>query len=145
MQIVLGIDTGGTYTDAALVDYTSGQVLACAKSLTTHHHLSIGVENAIAAVFEAARQQELELYPRDINLVGLSTTLATNAIVEGQGNSVALLLIGYDPAAIKRHGFEHDLVTGDIVYLEGGHDGEGNEAAPLDEDALRSAVLERRD
>ena len=41
MNIALGIDTGGTYTDAALIDQESGEVLAGAKSLTTRHDLSL--------------------------------------------------------------------------------------------------------
>jgi len=41
MTVALGIDTGGTYTDAVLVDYDTGEVLAAAKSLTTRHDLSI--------------------------------------------------------------------------------------------------------
>jgi N-methylhydantoinase A/oxoprolinase/acetone carboxylase beta subunit len=40
--------------------------------------------------------------------VALSTTLATNAIVEGRGCPVCLLLIGYDPTLIRQYGFEHD-------------------------------------
>ena len=84
MQIALGIDTGGTYTDAVLVNYASGQVLAGTKSLTTHYDLSIGIGKAIAAVLQVAQQQNIPVGPTDINLVGLSTTLATNAIVEGQ-------------------------------------------------------------
>jgi len=43
MNIALGIDTGGTYTDAVLVDQESGNVLAATKALTTHRDLSIGI------------------------------------------------------------------------------------------------------
>ena len=43
MTTALGIDTGGTYTDAALVDQVTGQVLASSKSLTTHDDLSQGI------------------------------------------------------------------------------------------------------
>jgi N-methylhydantoinase A/oxoprolinase/acetone carboxylase beta subunit len=75
--------------------------------------------------------------------VALSTTLATNAIVEGQGSPVCLLLIGYDPSLIQQYGFEDELVTRDIVYIDGGHDIHGDEATPLNEDALRQAVLAR--
>ena len=41
-QLRLGIDTGGTYTDAALVD-AENQVLASGKSLTTHSQLETGI------------------------------------------------------------------------------------------------------
>jgi N-methylhydantoinase A/oxoprolinase/acetone carboxylase beta subunit len=141
MTLALGIDTGGTYTDAALVEHTTGQVLCAAKALTTRRDLSIGIGEAIDAVF----QQEGAPPPADVGLVALSTTLATNAIVEGQGSPVCLILIGYDPELIQQYGFEDELVTNDVVYIKGGHDIHGNEAAPLDEAALRQAVLARRD
>jgi N-methylhydantoinase A/oxoprolinase/acetone carboxylase beta subunit len=130
MTIALGIDTGGTYTDAVLVDHASGKVLAGAKALTTRHDLSVGIGQAVAAVFDGQA-----VSPTEVGLVALSTTLATNAIVEGQGSPVCLLLIGYDPALIRQYGFERDLVTRDVVYLRGGHDGMGNEVEPLDEAA----------
>ena len=140
MSIALGIDTGGTYTDAVLVDHATGEVLASAKALTTRHDLSIGIRKAIAAVFEANRK----LLPETVVLVALSTTLATNAIAEGQGSPVCLLLIGYDRELMEQYGFQRELVTDDVVYLRGGHDVMGNEVAPLDEDAAREAILARR-
>jgi N-methylhydantoinase A/oxoprolinase/acetone carboxylase beta subunit len=141
MMIALGIDTGGTYTDAVLVDHATGEVLASAKALTTRHDLSIGISEAMTAVFEA----EQSLSPEAVDLVALSTTLATNAIAEGQGSPVCLLLIGYDRELMEQYGFQHELVTEDVVYLRGGHDVLGNEVAPLDEDAAREAILARRD
>ncbi len=140
MTIALGIDTGGTYTDAVLVDHASGEVLAGDKALTTRYDLSVGIGQAVAAVFE-----ENGVSPAEVDLVALSTTLATNAIVEGRGGPVCLLLIGYDPVLIRQYGFERDLVTQDVVYLRGGHDGLGNEVEPLDEKAVRDAILARRD
>jgi N-methylhydantoinase A/oxoprolinase/acetone carboxylase beta subunit len=135
MAIALGIDTGGTYTDAALVDQESGKVLASAKALTTHHDLSIGIERAVSTVLAS----DAVFGPSVVDMVGLSTTLATNAIVEGQGSPVCLILIGYDPALIRQ-----DLAADDVVYVQGGHNGEGDEIAPLDVAAVREAVLSRR-
>jgi len=51
MGIALGIDTGGTYTDAVLVEHETGRVLAGAKALTTRHDLAVGISGAIEAVF----------------------------------------------------------------------------------------------
>jgi N-methylhydantoinase A/oxoprolinase/acetone carboxylase beta subunit len=141
VTIALGIDTGGTYTDAALVDHVTGRVLCAAKALTTRRDLSIGIGGAVDAVF----QQPGAPAAADVNLVALSTTLATNAIVEGQGSPVCLILIGYDPELIRQYGFGDELVTGDVVYIEGGHDIHGDEAQPLDEAALSKAVLARKD
>jgi N-methylhydantoinase A/oxoprolinase/acetone carboxylase beta subunit len=141
MNIALGIDAGGTYTDAVLINQQDGVVLAASKALTTHHQLSLGIEEAMRAVFS----QAATLRPEDVELVGLSTTLATNAIVEGEGAPVCLLLIGYDTAFVRDQGFEQDFVTRHVVYIAGGHDGLGNEAAPLDEAAAREAILAYRD
>ncbi len=138
MSATLGIDTGGTYTDAVLVD-AGGTVLAHAKALTTHHDLAIGIGQAVAAVLAAH-----PLPPAEIGLAALSTTLATNAIVEGRGSPVCLILIGYDAALMAQYGFEHELAAQDMVYVRGGHDGTGNELAPLDEKALRAVVKARR-
>jgi N-methylhydantoinase A/oxoprolinase/acetone carboxylase beta subunit len=88
MSLKLGIDTGGTYTDAVLFDDERG-VIGSAKALTTKDDLSAGIREAIEMVLPPVLP--------DIGLVSISTTLATNAIVEGQGRSVCLLLIGYDP------------------------------------------------
>ena len=46
---IIGIDTGGTYTDAALLDADTGQVLASSKAPTIHHHLAIGSSQAAQA------------------------------------------------------------------------------------------------
>ncbi|MGC9336323.1 MAG: hydantoinase/oxoprolinase N-terminal domain-containing protein, partial [Anaerolineae bacterium] len=146
MTIALGIDTGGTYTDTALVDHDTGQVLRSAKALTTRRDLSIGIGAAVDAVFTPEGDGDLPQFgPGDVDMVALSTTLATNAIVEGQGSPVSLILIGYDPELIHQYGFEMELVTDDVVYIGGGHDIHGDEAVPLDEAALRDAVLARCD
>ncbi|MFC2030288.1 hydantoinase/oxoprolinase N-terminal domain-containing protein [Chloroflexota bacterium] len=140
MTIALGIDTGGTYTDAALVDHTTGRVLCAAKALTTRRDLSIGIGEAVDAAF----QQSGAPAPAEVNLAALSTTLATNAIVEGQGSPVCLILIGYDPELIRQYGFEEDLVTDDVVYIDGGHDIHGSAVMPLDEETLSREVLSRQ-
>ncbi len=139
-SVVLGVDTGGTYTDAALVDHQTGHVLGGAKALTTRYDLAIGIEEAIRAVL---RKEDVK--PADVRLVALSTTLATNAIVEGQGRSVGLLLIGYDRELVCQYDLERQLPTEHLVYLRGGHDVVGEELEPLDEEAARRAILTWRD
>ncbi len=140
MKAVLGIDTGGTYTDAALVDHDTGAVLTGAKALTTRHDLAIGIRRAVAAVLEQGAAS-----PGEIQLVALSTTLATNSIVEGQGRPVGLVLIGYDRDLIRQYDLEGELATGRLAYVDGGHDVVGDEALTLDEDAAREAILAWRE
>lgn len=133
MARLLGIDTGGTYTDAVLFSREEG-VLASAKALTTKHDLSICVGEAIGAVLENLQDQT------EIELVSISTTLATNAVVEGQGSPVCLLLIGHDEKALDRAGLGAALGQDPVVFLNGGHDASGDEAAPLDLTAAKEAI-----
>ena len=142
MSIALGIDTGGTYTDAVLIEQPGERVLAHAKALTTYHDLSLGIREAITTVLGG---QERAIIPAAIELVGLSTTLATNAIVEGHGGRVCLLLLGYDPDLVQKYGFTQDFVTPDVVYIRGGHNEAGEETESLDETAVREAILSRCD
>jgi len=122
--LVLGIDTGGTYTDGVLLEYNSHQIIAAHKSLTTKRDFSIGIENVI---------KEIELKdPSSIQMVSISTTLATNAIAEGKGKRVGLFLIGYDPELINSFDMGKRFATSHYYYIEGGHDLHGQEKAPLD-------------
>jgi N-methylhydantoinase A/oxoprolinase/acetone carboxylase beta subunit len=74
----LGLDTGGTYTDAVLLE-DGRRVIASAKALTTHWDLSLGLGAAIRAVLASLPQGRAR---HDVQLVSVSTTLATNAVVE---------------------------------------------------------------
>lgn len=128
MAICLGIDTGGTFTDAVLLDDAAHRILARAKSLTTRPDLAGGIAGAVDAVLAAAP----DVAPADIALVGLSTTLATNALVEGQGGRAALVAIGLAEADLDRAGLRDALGADPAIPLAGGHDHAGAEAAPLD-------------
>ena len=131
--LYLGIDTGGTYTDAVLWSETAG-VAAKAKALTTRHDLAVGIGGAVDAVLEKAGTD-----PKSIKLVSMSTTLATNALVEGQGGRVALVMIGFAPADLARDGLEKALGGDPVVFCDGGHDVHGN-ARPLDLAALEAGL-----
>ena len=82
---LIGVDTGGTYTDAAVIEAQGHRVVARAKAITTKGDLAIGVNEAIT---RAIGQLPEGLKPQDIRLVSVSTTLATNAVVEGHGSAV---------------------------------------------------------
>lgn len=133
--MLLGIDTGGTYTDAVLYDEASRTVMATAKSPTTHHDLSIGICGAIDGVLAAGVAAASE-----IELVSMSTTLATNALVEGKGRAVGAVVIGFDVEVVERAGLAEALGNDPAVFLAGGHDPHGGEAAPLDLERLETEV-----
>ncbi len=135
LHYLLGIDTGGTYTDAVLYSETQG-ILAKAKALTTRHDLAIGIAEALDKVIEASG-----VSVEAIGLVSLSTTLATNALVEGQGGRAGLVMIGFGPDDLKRDGLSDALGSDPVIYLAGGHDVHGTET-PLDLAPLEKALPE---
>ena len=130
MALLLGVDTGGTYTDAVLIRDEEA-VIASAKSLTTRHDLAIGVGGAVRAVLV-----EAGVSPDEISMASLSTTLATNALVEGQGGRVALIYIGFKERDLEAHGLAEALKGDPYIVLAGGHNHAGGEAKKLDEEAL---------
>ena len=136
-EFSIGVDTGGTYTDAVALD-GQRRVVASAKSLTTPWDLSIGLDGAIRAVLaklpEGARREQ-------ISLVAVSTTLATNAVVENRFSSICTILIGFDEKMVERSNLRRGG-GGVVVRVGGGHDGTGEEAQPLDEAAIDAAVRE---
>lgn len=149
-RLLLGIDAGGACSDAALLDEAPAAdvlsagagaragadcVRASAKALTTRPDLSIGVGNAVRAVLDAAKAD-----PSQIALAGLSTTLATNALVEGQGDPAALIAIGFAPDSLAREGIAEALHGAPLIAIAGGHAAGGDEAAPLDLAALEAAL-----
>lgn len=130
MALLLGVDTGGTYTDAVVIR-DEKTVIASAKALTTRNDLAIGVGNAVRAVLAKA-----DVSAADVSLASLSTTLATNALVEGQGGRVALIYVGFKERDLQAHGLADALKGDPYLILAGGHDHAGSEAIPLDETAL---------
>ena len=137
-QYLIGIDTGGTYTDAAIVDAQHHQIIASAKALTSKGDLSIGVDKALEKVLSRAGDA---VQRDDIALVSLSTTLATNALVEGHGSSVVTFLIGFDDGMAVRTCIDKAVPSARVVRVQGGHVYTGKEQAALDVDAI-AAVLE---
>ena len=140
MGYFLGVDTGGTYTDAVILDEAADAVIGWAKSLTTRGDLALGVGRAVDAALAHAG-----IAPDQVSLVSLSTTLATNALVEGQGERVALIFIGFDPGDLERGGLTEALKGDPVILVDGGHSHAGTEAAALDLAALESAVAELKD
>ncbi|MFO7637626.1 MAG: hydantoinase/oxoprolinase family protein [Clostridia bacterium] len=112
MKTGLGIDTGGTYTDAVIYDFSLEKVLFFAKSPTTKNNLSTGIINALSLLPVDALKK--------VDLVSLSTTLATNACVEGKGGRAKLILIDADKSVVEKTGQGYGLPpAGEIYFLDG--------------------------
>ena len=139
---LVGVDTGGTYTDAAIIDAGSHRVISSAKAITTKGDLAIGVAEAITRAVGLLPQG---LQPQDISLVSVSTTLATNAVVEGHGSAVGVVLIGFDAAMVTRTGIAQAFPGMPVETVAGGHDHNGDARVPLDLEALEAALSRMAD
>ena len=134
----LGIDVGGTNTDAVLVSGSS--VVASAKRPTTAD-VSSGIVNAIQGVLEAAN-----LKPSALTRVTLGTTHFANAFVERNGllEVAVLRLAGHAAEAVPpMTGWPQDLrqiIAGAHYQLSGGYEFDGRENSPFDEAAVRNAA-----
>ncbi len=124
----MGIDTGGSYTDCAILDMDTSELFTTAKAHTTPYDLSIGIIDSIDKVFEQGK-----IKGEDIKLVSVSTTLATNSILQNKGWDVGTILIGYTPEAMEELKIEK-------AFVQGGHDLLGDEIDELDEEGVRKVV-----
>jgi N-methylhydantoinase A/oxoprolinase/acetone carboxylase beta subunit len=137
-----GIDTGGTYTDAAIIHPGERRVVASAKALTTKGNFGVGVAEALSRALDLAKSQ---VRPRDIGIVSVSTTLATNAVVEGHGSKVGVILCGFDDAMTARTGIAAAFPDVPILRVAGGHDHHGDEVFKLDADGARRSIAALQD
>lgn len=112
MKIGIGIDTGGTCTDAVIYRFEDRKVLAWAKTATTKDDLAKGIAEALGQLpKEDVSQAEV---------IALSTTLATNACVENKGGRAKLIFFGVNPGNVIRTGSEYGLSTrdGTLIFVE---------------------------
>ena len=150
---VIGVDTGGTFTDVTLIDSATGQIYN-AKMPSTPADPSEGFADGIRAVLRIAERSG-----RDVDRVLHGTTVATNLILEGKGAPAAML---------TTTGFRHVLEIGrqdvprraslftwvkpkrpvpaSLIYEVAGRiEPDGHELAPLDEAAIRRAARSIRE
>jgi N-methylhydantoinase A/oxoprolinase/acetone carboxylase beta subunit len=123
----LGIDVGGTHTDAVVLD-AQKRIQAWAKVPTLHHDLLSSVTQALDSVLQSVAAQ-------DIVRLNLSTTLSTNAIVESKTEDVGVLVSsgpGIDPENFRQGGF--------FFPLSGSIDHRGKVIAAMEQDELAAAV-----
>jgi len=130
--IGLGIDAGGTYTDAVLYDFATEDVIDKAKALTTRWDFILGINEALEQLDAGALVRA--------NMVAVSTTLATNAIVEGEGQRTGLLLMppcGWRDVTRFRHE--------PIAIVSGQLSIDGTEREPVDLDQIRRTARDMID
>jgi N-methylhydantoinase A/oxoprolinase/acetone carboxylase beta subunit len=139
----IGIDVGGTNTDAVLID--GSRVLAAVKTTTTADVLG-GVRAALGQLLAKTADD-----PGRISAVVIGTTHFTNAVIERrQLQRVGALRIGL-PASASLPPFidwPEDLasiVRGQVHMVAGGHEYDGRPLVPLDPGAIRDAARRMAD
>ena len=136
----IGIDVGGTNTDAVLVE--GRRVLAECKRTTT-----ADVTTGIVAAVGGLRQQ-LAFNPAAVRAVMIGTTHFVNAVVEGRGLAqTAAVRLGL-PATKALPPFVdwperlRQVIGGHGYLCHGGHEYDGRVISPLDEDELRGVAAD---
>lgn len=108
-MIGIGIDTGGTYTDAVIYDLEKGMIVDANKALTTKRNLQAGIEN----VLEKLDKEKM----KKCEMLALSTTLATNACVENKGGRAKLILIGVEEKTFLEVHKDYGIENPEDVYI----------------------------
>ena len=132
VRLGLGIDAGGTYTDVVVYDFENHGLVQKAKALTTKWDFTVGIERALDQL-DAARLEQ-------VDLVSISTTLATNAIVEDRGQKAGLLIM-------PPYGLFHpeDISYRPLEILDGRLEIDGAEITPVDPEQVRRVVRDMVD
>ena len=120
--MLLGLDVGGTFTDAVIID--GHRVVATAKRRTTKDNLMNGIGEALDAVLEGYDTSNIEQ-------VTLSTTVVTNTIVEEKEQVVDLYVITGPGRNVD------DIFPVEPIYLQGYTDHRGIVVERTPADAVR--------
>lgn len=129
IRLGVGIDAGGTYTDTVVYDFSDKTVLAKNKALTTKWNFMHGITEALGGLPEALLTT--------VELISVSTTLATNAVVEGEGQTVGLLVM--PPYGLSIDG---ELNHRPAAVIDGQIDISGEVRTPIDADQVRRVAGE---
>lgn len=143
MALRIGIDVGGTNTDAVLMDGRS--VVGWAKRPTTAD-VTGGIQTVLRAILDAG-----QVSPRDIRSVMLGTTHFTNAVVQRRALAqTAVLRLGLPAGQAIPPLFDWPAdvrsAIGDVsILLHGGHEYDGREISSLDPDEIDRAIAALRE
>lgn len=134
----IGIDVGGTNTDGVLYDCFEKRIAASVKVPTTHASYAHGIENSLRVLLASSPNGA-----GSIVSLNVSTTLSTNAILEGKTAPSNLILAGFKKYPHIVSEIEKTICPSAILKVKGGHTGWGMEREPLDIGAIIDFVKDR--
>ena len=144
-KVRIGIDVGGTFTDAVAIDDATYEIIAQEKIPTTHDAKE-GVADGIIKILQDIMKKN-DIAPEEVIFIAHGTTQATNALLEGDVAKVGILAMGQ---GIESARVESDSNVGNIPLAEGKelqtvHTYLKTENAAADETAVRTKIQELRD
>ncbi|NYF33966.1 hydantoinase/oxoprolinase family protein [Sphingopyxis sp. JAI108] len=154
MTYRLGVDVGGTFTDLLLFQEKTGEFWRH-KTPSTPHDSSEGILNGVDAICEKAG-----ITPADVEVFLHGTTVATNAVLEGKGARVGLIVTeGYRQIMQIARSFVPGGLAGwivwpkpqplaaleDTVEIKGRMTAQGAELRPTDDSDIRGALLKLKE
>lgn len=120
MKVRIGIDVGGTFTDAVVIDNDTYELIGSAKIPTTHDAKE-GVAAGIIKVLQKAMEQ-CHVKPEEVMFIAHGTTQATNALLEGDVAKVGILTLGSGLQGAKSKADTNigniELAPGKYLYSE---------------------------
>ena len=111
-KVRIGIDVGGTFTDAVVIDAGTYEVLAKRKIPTTHEQ---GVAHGVVQIISTL-MKENDIAPEDVAFIAHGTTQATNALLEGDVAPVGILGMA---TGIDARSARNETNVGDIELAPG--------------------------
>jgi len=111
----MGIDVGGTFTDAVIIDNETLELVAKIKVFTTHHAPEGVAKGIIIALKTILKESGVD--PKDVEFIAHGTTQATNALLEGDVSQVGVLGLG--PNGIEGIRSKNETKIGNIPLAEG--------------------------
>ena len=135
MSVRIGIDVGGTFTDAVAIDNETFELIGSAKVPTTHN----APEGVAAGIVQALHQvlETQNIAPEDVVFIAHGTTQATNALLEGDVATVGILTLGSGLQGAKSRS---DTTMGDIELAEGKKLPSVNQYTDAAEEGLESRI-----
>ena len=135
----IGIDVGGTNTDGVLYDCVDKRIVASVKIPTEHASYAKAIDNSLKALTASIDDNGSE-----VASVNISTTVSTNALLEGKGEPSNLILIGFDRYPHIVSDIEGAIGPSSVLKVRGGHTGWGKERETFDPRAVENFAKDHR-